>query len=53
MASLSCPNCGGAASGGRGCLTLCVMIFTFPFSLPFFLLKPTYSCRSCGFRFKA
>ena len=49
---ISCPQCKGRAFGGRSCLVLGLIIFTFPIGLLFLLIKPTYICRNCGYRFK-
>jgi hypothetical protein len=43
---LSCPRCEGPATGTRGC----VGVLFFPISL--LLMKSTYTCEVCGFRFK-
>lgn len=43
---LSCPRCESPATGTRGCLG----ILFFPISL--LIMKPTYTCGVCGFRFK-
>ena len=53
MGRLSCPHCTGMARGDRGCLVWVFVILLFPFGLLLLLLKPTYECHSCGFRFKA
>ncbi len=49
---LSCPKCEGTATGARGCWIIGLIVITFPIGLLFLLLKPTYICESCGFRFK-
>ena len=43
---LSCPRCEGPAVGTRGILG----VLLFPISL--IIVKPTYTCEACGFRFK-
>lgn len=43
---LSCPRCEGPATGTRGCLGA----LFFPISL--LIMKPTYNCHACGFKFK-
>jgi len=50
---LSCPKCEGKAFGGRGCWIIGLMILTFPIGLLLLLLKPTYNCSECGYRFQA
>ncbi len=49
---LSCPKCSGKAFGGRGCFIIGVIIITFPIGLLFLLIKPTYTCHDCGYRFQ-
>jgi|LGOV01.1.fsa_nt_gb hypothetical protein len=49
---ISCPQCKGSAFGGRGCLVIGLIILTFPIGLLFLLIKPTYTCQNCGYRFK-
>ena len=53
MSWLSCPKCEGKALGGHGCLFWLLVILTFPVGLLFLLIKPTYRCKQCGYRFKA
>lgn len=50
---LSCPRCAGEATGGRGCLHIAAIILLFPVGLLFLLIKPTYTCNRCGYRFKS
>jgi hypothetical protein len=52
MGWLTCPKCHGQATGGRGCLIIGLIILFFPIGLLFLLIKPTYQCRSCGYRFQ-
>jgi len=52
MGTLSCPRCGGMAKGGRGCLAWGLVILFFPVGLLFLLIKPTYTCQACGFKFQ-
>lgn len=51
MAWVSCPQCQGKAKGGRGCLIIFLVIITFPIGLLFLLVKPTFVCTKCGFKF--
>jgi hypothetical protein len=53
VGTLSCPRCAGEAEGKRGCLIWAGVVLLFPIGLVLLLLKPTYTCKSCGFRFKA
>ncbi len=53
MAYLSCPKCQGVAPGGRGCWIWGLIILFFPIGLLFLLIKPTYTCLSCQFRFNS
>lgn len=51
--ALSCPRCSGSAFGARhGCL-IALMVITFPLGLLLLLIRPTYTCSSCGYRFAA
>ncbi len=52
MGWLSCPQCHGRAIGGRGCLIIGLIILFFPVGLLFLLIKPTYRCTTCGYRFQ-
>jgi hypothetical protein len=52
MAYRPCLLCGKTATGGHGCLMILLIIVTFPFGLLFLLIKPIYTCLTCGFRFK-
>lgn len=52
MSWVSCPMCRGKVMGGRGCLVVFLIIGTFPIGLLFLLIKPTYRCRKCRFKFK-
>ena len=52
MGTISCPRCGGKAVGKRGCLTWLFVILLFPIGLILLLLKVTYRCEACGYRFK-
>lgn len=50
---LSCPKCSSHARGGYSFWQWLVGILFFPIGLLVFLIKPTYKCTQCGFRFKA
>jgi hypothetical protein len=52
MAWVSCPQCQAKAEGGRGCLIILLIVLTFPIGLLFLLVKPTFICSKCGFKFK-
>jgi len=52
MGWVSCPKCGGKSPGGRGCLVCLLIIITFPIGLLFLLVKPTYQCKKCRFKFR-
>jgi hypothetical protein len=52
MAQISCPKCTCIATESRGCLIWLFVILLFPIGLVLLLLKPTYKCKSCGFKFK-
>ena len=53
MGWLSCPRCGDKAPGGRGCIIILLIILTFPIGLLFLLVKPTFRCRNCRYKFTA
>ncbi len=53
MGWLSCPECKDKAYGGRGCLIILLIILLFPIGLLLLLVKPTYRCQRCGYKFKA
>ncbi|MDP7028616.1 MAG: hypothetical protein QF733_00155 [Phycisphaerales bacterium] len=46
------PEVSWTGHGGRGCLIIGLIILFFPIGLLFLLIKPTYQCRSCGYRFQ-
>jgi DNA-directed RNA polymerase subunit RPC12/RpoP len=50
---LSCPKCSGKSFGGRSCLMIALIIFTFPIGLLFLLVKPTWHCTECGYKFQS
>jgi hypothetical protein len=52
VGQLSCPKCSGIAKSHRGFLFWLLVVLLFPIGLALLLLKPTYTCKSCGFAFK-
>jgi len=52
-ATLSCPQCSGIAEGHRDPLVWPFVVLLFPIGLLLLLVKQTYTCKSCGFKFKA
>jgi hypothetical protein len=53
MGILSCPKCSGEAEGKRGILIWIGVVLFFPIGLVLLFLKPTYTCKARGFKFKA
>ena len=52
MAWVSCPQCKGKAVTSHNMFRLAVIVVLFPAGLLLLLLKRTYRCGPCSFKFK-